>query len=352
LADLQQLAPIGELVSLIAFTLQLNTIAIAPFIAEALVSTALDSWYEIGIPRLRNQSSTGDPSDAKFLDLKEHIPTASILSVLYLTALGCATSDPVGGSLSSPIVDFWSCVHPDFILMMIKSHRQPVDDFIATIKLLRTSAFETSIGPISTTPNRTVDLVAPLIIERLTYHLVETHQWDVAQEKRWLICFTLLQTLAAFTRSPFGMKQLATNAYAIPRLVIFLSWSIDDMYDGNSTARVYTLSGADNPSLDTKKIGDSSGLYYDQASEVQTLIAHTMLLLHTILTNKDNQNLVNISTKLSKFTGAHQKYLLSLGRLNFAEEGVSEEIAELAHELLELAVTEEEGTELGEFFGS
>ncbi|ETS75959.1 hypothetical protein PFICI_12903 [Pestalotiopsis fici W106-1] len=346
------LAPIGELVSLVAFTLQLNTIGIAPFITEALVSTALDSWYEIGIPRLRNQSSDGDPSDAAFLNLKEHIPTSSILSVMYLTALGCATSDPIGGSLSRPIVDFWNCVHPDFILMMLKSHKQPIDDFITTLKLLCTSAFDESIGPISTAPNRTVDLVAPLIIERLTYHLLETHQWDVQQEKRWTLCFTLLQTLAAFARSPFGMRQLVTHDYAIPRLVIFLSWTIDDMYDGNCTSTVYVLPDPDSPipQLDADT-SDSGEPPQDEPDGVQRLIAHTMLLLHTLVTNKDNKDRVNITTKLSKFTGAHQKYLLSLGRLNFAEEGVSEDTAELAHELLELAVTEEEGAELGEFFG-
>ncbi|KAK9417625.1 putative Rad26-like helical repeats domain-containing protein [Seiridium unicorne] len=347
------LAPIGELVSLITFTLQLNTIAIAPFIAEALVSTALDSWYEIGIPRLRNQSSTGDPSDATFVNLKENIPTSAILSVLYLTALGCATSSPVGGSLSDPIVDFWNCVHADFILMMIKSHKQPVDDFITTLRLLCTSAFDESIGPISTTPNRTVELVAPLMIERLSFHLLETHQWNVGQEKRWLICFTILRTLAAFARSTFGMKQLASNDHAIPRLVIFLSWTIDDMYDGDCASRTYVFPALEpsSPPKGDVEVGGPPRPSQHEPDEVQTLIAHAMLLLHTMITNKDNKNSINVSAKLSKFTGAHQKYLLSLGRLNFAEEGVSEETAELAHELLELAVTEDEGAELGEFFG-
>lgn len=353
LTDKKQLDPIGELVSLVTFTLQLNTIGVAPFIAEALVSAALDSWYETGIPRLRNQSSTGDPTDAAFTKLKEHIPTSSILSVLYLTALGCATSNPVGSSVSSPIVDFWNCVHPDFILMMIKSHKQPVDDFIMTLKLLCTSAFEESIGPISTAPNRTMDLVAPLMIERLTYHLLEARQWNVEQEKQWLICSSVLRTLASFARSSFGMKQLGASDHAIPRLVIFLSWTIGDLYDGKSSSKAYLIPDTDSSSPPRDGVGPSGRpeVVQDEADEVQTLISHTMLLLHTIITNKDNISSINIPSKLAKFTGAQQKYLLSLGRLNFAEEGVSEETAELAHELLELAVTEEEGAQLGEFFG-
>ncbi|KAH6660937.1 hypothetical protein BKA67DRAFT_654088 [Truncatella angustata] len=345
------LAPIGELVSLITFTLQLNTIELAPYIAEALVSAALDSWYEVGIPRLRNQGPAGDPTDATFVHLKDNIPSSKIISVMYLTALGCATSNAIGGSLSSPIKDFWNCVHPNFILMMIKSHKQPVDDFMTTLKLLCTSAFDESIGPISTTPNRTVDLISPLMIERLTYHLLETRQWNIDRNKCRLICFLLLRTLAAFTRSKFGMKQLAMNDYAIPRLVMFLSWCIDEMYDGSSTSRAYILPALDSPpSQEQARMDRFPGLVLDEPDEVQTLVAHTMLLLHTIITNKDNKDSINVPSKLSKFKGTHQKYLLSLGRLNFAEEGVSEETAELAHELLELAVTEEEGAELGDFF--
>lgn len=352
LVNLKQLAPIGELVSMVSFTLQLNTIEVAPYIAEALVSAALDSWYETGIPRLRNQGSAGDPTDANFAHVKNNIPTSPILQVMYLTALGCATSDPVGGSLSSPIMEFWNCVHPDFILMMIKSHKQPVDDFMTTLKLLCTSAFHQSIGPISTAPNRTLDLVAPLMIERLTYHLLETRQWNVDRDKRRLICFLLLRTLTAFVRSTFGIKQLAMNEYAIPRLVVFLSRSIDELYDRGSMSRTYILSDTDHtPSQEQSKAGNSLGLISDEPGEIQSLIAHTMLLLHTIITSKDNKDKVNVPSKLSKITGAHQKYLLSLGRLNFAEEGISEETAELAHELLEMAVTEEEGAELGEFFG-
>ncbi|KAI1845939.1 hypothetical protein JX265_011165 [Neoarthrinium moseri] len=347
------LAPISELVSLVAFTLQLNTIAIAPHIAEALVAAAMDSLYEIGTPRLHNQSTTGDPADATFLNLKENIPTSAILSVLYLTALGCATTPPMRGTLSSSIVHFWNCVHPDFILMMIRNHNQPVDDFITTMHLLCTSSFEDSIGPISTTPNRTMDLVAPATIERLTFHLIETRQWNAGPEKGRSVCFAILRTLAAFARSPFGMNQLATHDYAIPRLVMFLSWSIDEMYDGNYASSSYVLPDLEplSPKQSTPAEASLSSVAPSHPDELQTLIAQSMLLLHTIITNKDNRNSINVSNKLAKFTGGTQKYLLSLARLNFAEEGVSEETAELAHELLELAVTEEEGAELGDFFG-
>lgn len=318
----------------------------------------MDSCYEIGIPRLHNQNSMGDPTDATFMNLRENIPTSTILSVMYLTALGCATSPPIRGTLSSPIVDFWNCVSPDFVLMMLKNHNQPVDDFITVLNLLCTSSFAESIGPISTSPNRTVDMVAPVMIERLTFHLIETQQWGVGLEKRRAACFAILRTLAAFARSPFGMRQLAAHDYAIPRLVMFLSWSIDELYDGDGILPTYIFPELDAPSpppegqMEDGESAAAAELPRQQPNELQTMISHTMLLLHTIVTDTENQGEINVPAKLAKFTGASQKYLLSLARLNFAEEGVSEETAELAHELLELLVTEEEGAELEQFFGA
>jgi hypothetical protein len=310
---------------------------------------AMDSCFEVGIPRY-HRTAVGDPTDEAFTNFKDNIPTSDILSVMYLTALGCVTSPPIRGALTSPIEDFWSCVHPEFVLMMIQTHKQPVDDFIAMLKLLGTSVFDGSIGPRS--PRRTVDEVAPLIIERLSAHLIETQQWFVERAKIWSIRYALLRTLAAFARSTFGMRQLAIHEYFIPRLVMFLGWSIDELYDGATSAPSYALTSLDSLSSVKKDAGtgeDPEAL--QQPDELQTLIAHTMLLLHTVIMDKSSKGIVDVMGKLAKFTGGIQKYQLSLARLNFAEEGVSEETAELAHELLELAVTEEQGAELEEFFG-
>ena len=80
-----------------------------------------------------------------------------------------------------------------------------------------------------------------------------------------------------------------------------------------------------------------------------------MLLLHTLVRSPATRDVVDLPAKLSRVLGGPQKYLLGLARLNFADTDdggvVSEETAELAHELLELAVTEDEGTELGVYFG-
>ncbi|KAI1463800.1 uncharacterized protein F4812DRAFT_445449 [Daldinia caldariorum] len=319
------LEPIMQLVSLIYLTVQLYTVAVAPYIAPSLLPVAMDSCFEVGIPRFYHEGP-GDPLEEAWKNFNRNISTTEILSLLYLTALGCAASPPVDG-ITDPAVDFWSQVQVEFVLLHL-SQKHPVEDYLTILRWLCTSVFPDSIGPIS--PDRTVEVVAGALIERISHQLVEKPRWKIDQYKQRVVRNAVLRTLAAFARSPFGLAQLAINDYAIPRLVTLLSSCIDELYDGDMR-----YESSDD----------------DSQKELQTMVARTVLLLHTIITNPLTADLVNVSGKLAKPPGVSQKYLLSLGRLNFSEDLVSEETAELAHELLELAVTPEEGEELGRFFG-
>ena len=300
--------------------------ALAPYIAPSLLPVAMDACYEVAIPRFNN-SAPGDPTDQEFIKFRDNIDTNKILSLLYLAALGCATSEPVGGSSLSPAADFWSLVHIHFVLMLLNS-KQPVDDFMATLRLLCTSVFPDSIGPIN--PDKPPEEVGQLLIDRISAHLTETPRWDIGVKKLREVRLAALQTLLAFAQSRLGLVQLAKHNWIIPRLVTLLSCSIEELYDGDMQ---YSLVDED---------GTPCGL--------QRLVAHAMLLLHMIITAPLGSNTVDVSAKLAKTTGGSQKYLLSLSRLNFADDLVSEDTAELAHELLEMAVTSEAGEELGEFF--
>ncbi|KAI1643086.1 uncharacterized protein F4817DRAFT_350900 [Daldinia loculata] len=320
------LEPIMELVSLIYLTVQLYTVAVSPYIAPSLLPVAMDSCFEVGIPRFYHEGP-GDPPEEAWRNFNKNISTPEILSLLYLTALGCAASPPVDG-VTDPAIDFWSQVQVEFVLLHL-SQKHPVEDYLTILRWLCTSVFPESIGPIS--PDRTLEVVAGALIERISHQLVEKPRWEIDQYKQRGVRNAVLRTLAAFARSSFGLAQLAINDYAIPRLVTLLSSCIDELYDGDMR---YESSEDD-----------------DSQKELQTLVARSVLLLHTIITNPLTADLVNVSGKLAKPPGVSQKYLLSLGRLNFSEDLVSEETAELAHELLELAVTPEEGEELGRFFG-
>ncbi|KAK5633695.1 hypothetical protein RRF57_009409 [Xylaria bambusicola] len=286
----------------------------------------MDACYEVAIPRFNN-SVPGDPTDEAFIKFRDNIDTNKILSLLYLTVLGCATSEPVGGSILSPAVDFWNSVHIQFVLMLLNS-KQPVGDFTATLRLLCTSVFPDSIGPIN--PDKPPEEVGRLLIDRISAHLTETPRWDIDEARLREVRLAALQTLSAFARSSLGLMQLAKHDWMIPRLVTLLSYSIDELYDGDMQ---YSSAAGDGPPC---------GL--------QRLVAHAMLLLHMVITAPLGSNTVDVSAKLAKTTGGSQKYLISLSRLNFADDLVSEDTAELAHELLEMAVTSEAGQELGEFF--
>ncbi|KAI2641274.1 hypothetical protein GGS21DRAFT_487621 [Xylaria nigripes] len=320
------LGPITELVSLTALTLQLQTVALAPYIAPTLLPVAMDACYEVAIPRFNNPVA-GDPVDEEFIKFRDHIDTGKILSLLYLTALGCTMLEPADGSFAKPAIEFWNSVHIHFVLMLL-NRKQPINDFVATLRLLCTSVFPDSIGPIN--PDKPPEYVAQLLIDRISAYLTETLRWDADEKRLQEARLAVLQTLLAFAKSGFGLAQLSKHDWVISRLVTLLSCCIDELYNGDMQ---HSSAGED-----------------DLTFGLQRLVTHTVLLLHMIVTNSPSGDPIDVSAKLSRTTGGTQKYLLSLSRLNFSEDLVSEDTAELAHELLELAVTSEAGEELEEFF--
>ncbi|KAH8159974.1 hypothetical protein CIB48_g8271 [Xylaria polymorpha] len=309
-----------------AYYLLFQTTTIAPYIAPTLLPVAMESCYDVAVPRFTNPVP-GEPTAENFIQLRDGIDTHKILSLLYFTALGCATSEPAVGSILSPVVDFWSLVHMQFILVYL-NRKQPIDDFIAVLRLLCTSVFPDTIGPIN--PDRPPVVVAQLLIDRISMYMTDTSRWDADETRLRDLRLASLQTLSAFAGSRFGLVHLVKHDWIIPRLVTLLSCCIEELYNGDMQ-----YSSADEDGV---------------ADGLQRVVAHTMFLLHMIVTSQADGEAVDVPAKLSKTTGGSQKYLLSLSRLNFADDLVSEDTAELAHELLELAVTSEAGEELGEFF--
>ncbi|KAK8059490.1 DNA repair protein rad26 [Apiospora saccharicola] len=341
--------PIVELVSLLSFTVQLSPGGVAPHIAESLITITVECTSEVAIPRVHH-NGPGDPTEENFLKYRATIPTTDILSLLYVTALGCETSASIGeDTVSEPIVDFWAYMLVEYVLTLL-SPKQAMNDALIMMRLVSTSAFEGTIGP-TLHSQRTHEEIAGAIIDRVSFFLMNIQAAGLDDHKLWTIRHTALQTLASIATSPFGMRELAKHKLAIPRLVIFLSWSIDELYDGEKTYNAYRLPPPSPPLTEEDDVFAKLIRAPEHSDDIQSLIAQTMLLLHTIVTDKRNKDFLDVPAKVAGFTGGSQKYLLSLARLNFAEEGVSEETADMARELLELIVTEEQGAELGEFFG-
>ncbi|KAJ1326925.1 DUF3636 domain-containing protein [Microdochium nivale] len=328
------LEPISELVSLVSFTMQLNTVAIAPKIASALLPIALNSCYEVAIPRF-NHVGPGDPADASWKNFNDHIPCTQIMSLLYVVALGCATSEHSPDGAAGPIVEFWTELQLQFMLMWL-NQKHPVEDFCIGLRILCTSVFPSNIGPRD--PHKSPEEVAHIIIERVSLPLVEGDRWQLAREELYEVRVLVLRTLVTFATTLFGYRQLVESDWVVPRLVALLASSIDELYAG--TMRYISPVGPDG------RLG----------STLQILVDHAVFLLHTLIMNPLSHPGASVDTgeKLrglsGPLAGVSHKYVLSLARLNYSEDLVSEETAELAHELLDLAVTPEEAAELSTFF--
>ncbi|KAM7196843.1 Protein of unknown function (DUF3636) domain containing protein [Rhypophila sp. PSN 637] len=311
----------------------------------------------------------------------------------------------------SPQTKFWRTMELEFVMKMLHPN-QAEEDWFGMLSLLWTSVLPTSVGPI---PNPTTlttyfangrsepetpELVAFGIIDRLSSFLVEPPRWAATGTvKDLMVRLSVLKTLILFATSDFGVVHLARSDFAIPRFVTVLCWGVDRLYDvevsclspppGPATGRKSddgqekNGGAAESMDVDADKmqldppvqpVGENACGVANNSNEdddededeneetkflrlLLRLISQAILLLHTLVTGPRTVDLANIAAKLAAFQGASQRYLITLARLNFAEEelvlerGIDAETVELAHELLELAMTPDEGEAVGELFG-
>ncbi|KAF4125457.1 Protein of unknown function (DUF3636) [Geosmithia morbida] len=338
--------PIKYLEALVTFTLRLHTTYVAPLIVTSLAMTT-----QATVRRLaegRHRLPDGDLSkSAEYAFLEQHIDTTSILSLLYTAALSCVASivEVEGGRSELKIIDFWRLMSLDFVTLLLTPKQKP-SDIIGMLDLLATSSLPESIGPAAA--DKEPAFVARLVIERVSAKLTETALSPTTPHEKRVIRSTALRTMLAFTRHPFGAMQLATHDNALPRVVTCLSASIDDLYD-QSTIPPHVLPPSEDEDAPPDTSSPSAVLY--------RTIAQAVLLIHTLVTDSRTANVADIGQKLSVSYGGSQRYLIALGRLTFAEEdlvmeaGVESDVVEMAHELLEMAVTPDEGAVVSEAFG-
>lgn len=389
--------PIYHLVALILYTLELNAVDVAPHIVSSLVPVCATTCRLVALPRLN--SVDGDLSehpDAVVRQLCLNIDVTQCLSLIYLAALGCRSQpfdDPEASDppQPSPQLGFWRTMEFDFVLTML-SPKHPEADWLAMMSLLRTSVTPDSIGPVPSSATdlsggrskaRSPEAVAATLIDCVSSFLCEPPRWaSPGSGKEAVVTSTALGTLITFAASPFGALQVAESDVAIPRLVTMLCWAIDRLYDSDLPLDPKVLAAGQGPtekgdamdldqqdpnSTEEMQVDGTDGEaasvvdeVVDTAPDPMSLLYHiisqTTWLLHFLVTDPRTSAVANTSTKLAASHGGSQRYFLTLARLNFAEEdlvleaGIDAETVELAHELLELAVTPDEGEEISEMF--
>lgn len=402
--------PIYDLVALITFILQLNTISVAPYITSTLIPVAQTTIYLLAVPRF--ESENGDLStnpDPTIEHLSLNIDTEGVLQLMYLAALGCVDSyllDPVNPLNLGPERDppqrlFWKLMQIDFVLAML-SHKQPRDEFLAMLSLLCVSCLPATIGPITDDPARDPTFVADSLVERVSKIMHQPMLWVTTPtstsksssstalpygHRACVVRLASLRALMAFAQSPLGAKQLALSDTAIPRLVNVLCGAIDALYDMDVPMDLFKLPSPapeantgpsaavqknaateadamqiDPPEADTNEAVDDppsppSEIDPTPTPLLYTLISSIILLLHTLVTDPATSEYTDMRAKLSTSHGASQKYLLTLSRLNFAEEdlvleaGIDPATCDRANDLLDLAITPDEAEGVRSVFG-
>jgi Protein of unknown function (DUF3636) len=356
--------PIKDLCALLTFVLQLNTMSVAPHIISYLLPIAQDTIYLIADRRYRSvNGDVGREADAVYL--VENIDSTLILALMYHAALACATasSKPSEPNKISMKAEYWKLMTMDSIQLLL-TPKQQLDDIIGMLKLLATSAMPASIGPIL--ESKEPAQVAQLVLEKVSKLLTDPPRWAASPRQKHAVRLASLETLVAFLHSPFGATQLALHGRVIPRLVTALSNSIDELYDMNNTEfdledSYRSVSFPLRNTFDENDGGDDEegGGRMDGGQDIPSvyrIISQSMFILHHLVTDAQTGAVANINEKLLASHGGSQRYRLALARLNFAgdllfEGGIDDETMELAHELLELAVTPDEAEAISEAFG-
>ncbi|KAM0326561.1 hypothetical protein ACHAQA_006430 [Verticillium albo-atrum] len=353
--DAEYYRPIWDLVSLLAFTLQLQTVSVAPNLIHSLVPAAERSMYMV--LEARYKSTDGDLSGDPAADSLQHqIDTTYILSLLHLAAMASVTAVvQTEDGAQTQQANFWSMIPVDFVLIFLTPN-QRLDDILGMMDLLCTSVLPHSVGPLEL--GKDPEAVASMIIEKLTCNLLDVPRAASTPRQVHAIGSGVLRTLTAFTRSTFGALQVANHVHAIPRLVTTLSAMVDELYDVTDpvAGKGGACAGAATEGLEAE--GEAAAEDSDEdLVGLHRLIKQIVLLLHRLVADTATADAANIQSKLALAYGGPQRYILSLSRIHFAEEdlvyeaGIDEETAELARELCEFVVTPDEGEGVREAFG-
>ncbi|KAI9715041.1 MAG: hypothetical protein M1828_001077 [Chrysothrix sp. TS-e1954] len=333
-------APLYDLKELLQYLLMYSPTHISSALIPLLVPLCQSTADLVALPVAR-AAMTVSPTALRSKDLETHVDPAEYLELLQLIVTDCQ-DEP--GSLR----DFWSCVHFEFILLVL--HRaQPDRQIILALQLLTTSVLRDSFGTISQQPTTSANFDAiskqaqneSSLINRLTLLLYDSsatsntssgqpqsaaeipesdHVLELRQE-----VLNLLRTLCQTTH---GGRSLATHRLAVGRLVRFLHDSITLLYDYDPHTHSKT----------TQLVNDT-----------------VMLLSHLTQRYRD---VVDLRTRLAAVSGASHKHLVALSRVAFAEgisvieEGIKREVIEMAHKMLDEHLSPEEGEAVVEVFSS
>ncbi|KAF4171437.1 hypothetical protein CNMCM8694_002657 [Aspergillus lentulus] len=323
--------PVPMFMEITHHLLALDAPSCVPDMIDHLVPVLQESGDINGIPRFRNspvsRQNLGQVRQTPLSQLEALVDSTEALSLLYRMAYLCI-------HMERTMERFWRHMRYDFVLMMLNCS-QPIRDITLMLNLLSTSIRAESFGSVQETQQ---DQLANenYIVDRVANLLSETPQPDEGQPPYTAadICGMRLQAMyflisvvfnPVAPASEHGSSVIAQHPTVLARMIRAMHDELDALYT-----------------------------YPPERDLHATMVNGLMRLVYGVIRRHQN---VDLQSKLCRVAGGKQKFLVVLTRLAFSEGpvlegGIDDETVEMAHEILDDAVTPQEAEALLEAFPS
>ncbi|KAJ4364502.1 hypothetical protein N0V83_009097 [Neocucurbitaria cava] len=264
-----------------------------------------------------------------------HIDVLDCLDLLHLIATSCVSSTD-----TQAITRLWSAIPSTFACMLLVKE-QPLPQITLMLRILSTSALDTSLGPIPTADSalESQTSIEDALVNRLTNLFTETPKpisnpaasatasIVVPEREIWDLRLLVLSVLTQFSIPQHGSVRLAQNRLCVGRLIRYLDYCITSLY--------------------------RQPLSPTQDQKVASINATMKLIYHIATTNPD----FDIKSKLVNTLGGQHAYLVALTRLAFSEglvleAGIEDAVVNMAHDILDEGLSMEEGDAFGKVYSS
>ena len=296
--------PIHLLISQIKFILTISPLKTAPELTNNLMSLLQETADILIIPRCQKKP----PRDDRAL-----ITSTATLALIHQMATQLSPSEEES-------TRFWRTMRFDFIMMLL-SFIHPLSELHLMLRLLAHSILPNSFAMIippndgiqSATEARVIDNLSRLLVEPPRPTQGEPSLTGIELAELRLNVLSLLEEMAG---NDYAALALSKHKLVLGRLVRLMNDSLANAYDYTS-AHPYLIE----------------------------LVNSGTRLLYYFLNNFPEQ--INIQDKLRVIPGGEKKFLIVLTRLAFSEgifleEGIEDDVVDLAHRMLEERVTPEE----------
>ena len=313
--------PIRYLLDLVQFTLSEGSAQVVANLVDDVVDLAQRTADVNVIPRYKRfkRKTTAEESDNRLLD--PDISTKHCLELLDLTIVLCLRDQDL-------VKRFWKSVRFDFISMLLRNS-QDVQDVTLMAKILsrsvRTDTFAMIVAPPasqSVSEQHVIDRLSAMLIE--VPRIIEGEQQpDVMEMSNMRL--EILNLVDTMLSKQYCGEAFAKHPAALGRLVRVMHDELNALY-------AYRYGHEKRAEL----VNQATRLLYQTTKQFEEAVGH-------------------LQEKLGTPPTSVYKHLIVLSRLAFSEgavleENIDEEVVEMAHEMLELMVSPEEGEAIQKAF--